>query len=116
MDGQASVLRTDVDTVMRDAWADEHEYVFSARSGMRCMNYHIKAWLHELFQCGRSQNATVYFDLDNPPDCGHKEWWQFAGWLPQLRIRLLFLASPQTLLPIWATNLMSQNCTEEEVS
>lgn len=107
MEFQARVLRTgDVQSVMRDAWAAEHEYGFSTRCGMPSMNNHIRAWLHELFHCGRAQDSTVYFDLDNPPDCGRKEWLQFTGWLPQLRIRLVFLAAPQTPLPAWVTVLI----------
>jgi hypothetical protein len=110
MDFQASVLRTDdAATIMHGAMTAEQVYVFSARHGMLCMNSHIEAWLQELFQCGRTQNSTVYFDLDNPPNCGQKEWWRFTGWLPQLRIRLLFLAAPQTPLPVWASVLMCKN-------
>jgi hypothetical protein len=110
MDFQASVLRTDAaPTVLRDAATTERTYVFSTRhGGMRCMNGHIEAWTQELFQCGRTQNSTVIFDLDNPPNCGQNEWWRFTGWLPQMRIRLIFIAAPGKTLPVWASVLMCE--------
>ena len=107
MEFHVSVLRTeDAAKGLHGTVRAKDVYVFSTRHGMRCMNSHIRAWLQELFRCGRTQNATVYFDLDHPPRCSQHEWWRFTGCLPQLRIHLVFLASPHTPLPAWASALV----------